>query len=123
MAKLNQTQRAYALKDISAGKMSSSEICKKYDISASALSYLRKMATGDTPTLLAFEEEIGAYAPERIIRLYRQEAVSASELARDYECSTQLMKAWLRKHCPVATTGGKKISVRQATGRPPRRRR
>jgi hypothetical protein len=100
MAKLSSVKRQYAIKDIREGKLSNKEIQIKYEISASAICYLKKMSTGSTPKLVAFEESLGFYCPERILRLAK-EGVEPKDLASDYETTTSVMKAYLNKVWPL----------------------
>jgi uncharacterized protein (DUF433 family) len=110
MAKLSANIRALAIKDIKAG-MSTPELVTKYQVSHSAISYLRQKAAGSTPKLLEFKERIGTYSEERILRLFKQ-GDTPQELAKDYECSTKLMVDYLELIYPLSTrprTSGKRI--------------
>ena len=100
MAKLSANIRALAIKDIKAG-MSTPELATKYQVSSSAVAYLRQKAAGLTPQLLEFKERIGAYAHERILRLFKQ-GDTPQELAKDYECSTRTMVDYLESIYPTS---------------------
>jgi predicted nucleic acid-binding protein len=112
MAKLSATKREYALKDIRSG-MTTPELVVKYQVSASAISYLRKKANGSTPKMLEFKARLGVYCPDRIKRLYLLEQVSAQDLAKDYEVSTAIMKEYLSEVAPMAKST-KRIVIRGA---------
>jgi hypothetical protein len=124
LAKLTATIRNYALKDIAQG-MSNKDLIEKYDISSSAISYLKKKATGSTPQLLAFEESLGHYCPERILRLAKSEGLEPKEIARDYETTTAIMKDYLLKVWPLEARakGTKRIVVRGANKTKTRKKR
>jgi len=95
MAKMTQNHRDLALQAIRNGA-STTELTAKFGITPSAVSYLRKMSAGETPLLLAFKSELGAYCPERISRLYRR-GVPVAQIAADYETSPSVMKAYLNE--------------------------
>jgi hypothetical protein len=115
MPKLNSVKRGYAIQDIRSGS-TNKELITKYGVTASAVCYLRKIASGTTPLVSNFEESLGAYCPARILRLAKEEGLSPKELAEDYEVTTSVMKAYLNKVWPLTEreklSKGAKIKVR-----------
>jgi hypothetical protein len=102
MPKLNAQCRATAIKMLREGA-TNQEISAKYGVSSSAAAYLKKVATGTTPQLTKFIESLGAYCPERILRLAKNYGVLPKELAEDYETTTPIMKSYLEKVWPSAS--------------------
>ena len=94
MAKLSSALRARAQSELAAGA-SNADIVAKYGITASAVSYLRKVVTGTTPELTAFFEEFSLEQQARVLHLQNCN-VPVKHIAEDYEVTTALMNKILK---------------------------
>lgn len=96
MGRLTDATRLRVLKELEAG-VPPKELSVKYDISPSAVSYLKKVAVGETPALTELEGRLSVYHIKRLVSLAKNR-VPVRELAEDAECSSSLMKSLLRKN-------------------------